>query len=100
MVGVVATDLALDPGMLKFDFDLGRAHESSKEKIFSQRTEKEQNAVLICFIQNPRVFPGCAKLGHMGKSFCPWQGTTTVMRKGKSRGNIREGCIRDEVLPP
>ena len=56
-----------------------------RKRLFSQRTEKEQSALSIFFIQNLRVVPGWAKPGHIGDYFYPWQGIITVMRKASPR---------------
>lgn len=76
--------------MLKFNLDPANAHESSKEKVFPHRTEREQNVHLMFFIKNPKVVPGWVKLGHIGDYFCPCQGITTMMRKGKSKKKIKK----------
>lgn len=86
--------------MLKFSLDPANTQESTKEKLFPQRTEREQSLPLIFFIQNPKVVPGWAKLGHIGDYFCPCQGITTMMRKGKSKEKIKKEYIIDKILSP
>lgn len=90
MVGVVAIAVTQDPSMLKSDCDPASVHEISNKRYFS-RGKRGSKVTLEVLFSKPQGGCRWAKLGHICDYICPCQGITTVMRKGKFQGKIKEG---------
>lgn len=76
--------------MLKSDCDPASVHEISNKRYFS-RGKRGSKVTLEVLFSKPQSGCGWAKLGHICDYVFPCQGFTTVRRKGKFQGKIKEG---------